>query len=98
MNTKLLPLQSVNKTSSALAVDKPCWVVGLVITPAADDGSVVLKDGGSSGTAKLTINTKGHAYPNTFAVPIPSGYIEFGTNCYTTLSNAGVTLLYYQGT
>ena len=97
MNLKeSLPTQATKQATSGAITSTACWVVGLVISPAAADGSVILKNGGSGGTELLNIATKGHATPTSFYVPI-GGYMEFGTDCYATLSNAGVTVLYYQG-
>ena len=67
-------------------------VRGLVIEPGASAGSVTIKDGGSSGTTKFTINTiaGGQAFP----VIIPAEGVLCATSAYATLSNAKVTVFY----
>lgn len=67
-------------------------VKGMVVTPGASAGSVVLKDGGSGGTTVMTINTI--AGGETFNVIIPGEGVLFSTDAYATLSNATVTVFY----
>ena len=67
-------------------------VKGLVITPGGSAGSVILKDGGTSGTTILTINTVANG--ETFNVLIPGEGVLFSTDVYATLSNATVTVFY----
>jgi len=67
-------------------------VKGLTITPEASAGSVILKNGGSSGTTVMTIVTVANG--ETFNVLIPGEGVLFSTNVYATLSNASVTVFY----
>jgi hypothetical protein len=67
-------------------------VKGLVITPGGSAGSVILKNGGTSGTTILTINTVANG--ETFNVLIPGEGVLFSTDVYATLSNATVTVFY----
>jgi hypothetical protein len=67
-------------------------VRGLVITPGGSAGSVILKNGGTSGTTILTINTVANG--ETFNVIIPGEGVLFSTDVYATLSNATVTVFY----
>ena len=67
-------------------------VRGMVIEPGSSTGSVVLKDGGSSGTTIMTINTVANG--ETFNVVIPAEGVLFATDVYATLSNAKVTVFY----
>jgi hypothetical protein len=67
-------------------------VRGMVIEPGASAGSVELKDGGSSGTSIMTINTL--AGGETFNVFIPAEGVLFTTSVYATLTNAKVTVFY----
>jgi hypothetical protein len=67
-------------------------VRGALIEPGASAGSVVFKDGGSSGTTVMTINTS--AQGETFSMVVPSDGILFKTDVYVTLSNAKVTVFY----
>lgn len=67
-------------------------VRGLIVEPGASAGSVVLKDGGSSGTTIMTINTL--AGGETFNALIPASGVLFKTDVYATLTNAKVTVFY----
>ena len=67
-------------------------VRGMVIEPGASAGSVVLNNGGSGGTAIMTINTL--AGGETFNVYIPAEGVLFATDVYATLTNAKVTVFY----
>lgn len=67
-------------------------VKGLVVEPGTGAGSVVLKDGGSSGTTIMTINTTANGEP--FNVLIPGEGVVFETSTYATLTDAKVTVFY----
>jgi len=84
---------SASVTSSSSAVATAAKVLGVHYRAGATAGSVVLKDGGSSGTAKLTINTPASAAHAGF-VDCGDG-IQFNTDVYATLTQAdGVTVIY----
>ena len=67
-------------------------VKGLVFTPGALAGSVVLKDGGASGTTVFTITTVANG--QVANILIPGEGILFNTDVYATLTNASVTVFY----
>ena len=67
-------------------------VKGLVITPGASAGSVVMKDGGASGTTIFTINTVANGQVE--SILIPGEGVLFYTDVYATLSNATITVFY----
>jgi len=67
-------------------------VRGALIEPGASAGSVVFKDGGSSGTTVMTINTVANGDP--FPVLIPAEGVLFSTDVYVTLSNTKITVFY----
>lgn len=67
-------------------------VKGIVVEPGTGPGSVVLKDGGASGTSVMTINTTANGEP--FNVLIPGEGVLFQTNVYATLTDAKVTVFY----
>ena len=67
-------------------------VKGMIVTPEATAGSVVLKDGGASGTTVLTIVTVANG--QSFNVDIPGNGVLFSTDAYATLTNASVTVFY----
>ena len=67
-------------------------VKGMVVEPTGNAGSVILKDGGASGTTIMTINTTANGEP--FNVLIPGEGVLFQTNVYATLADAKVTVFY----
>lgn len=81
-------------TSTGTVHAGPGRVLGVQFRAGATAGSVVLKDGGGSGTTKLTIYTPASA---TFAgfVPIGADGIRFVTDIHATLTQAdGVTVIF----
>lgn len=77
---------------SGAVTDTRTRVRSMVIEPGASAGSVVLKDGGASGTTLFTINTTANG--ETFNVLIPAEGVLFSTSAYATLTNAKVTVFY----
>ncbi len=67
-------------------------VRGMIIEPGSSAGSVVLKNGGSSGTTVMTINTTANG--ETFNALIPASGVLFTTDAYAALTNAKVTVFY----
>lgn len=67
-------------------------VKGIIITPGSSAGSVVLKDGGSSGTTILSITTVANG--ETFNALIPGEGVLFATDVYATLTNTTTTVFY----
>ena len=69
-------------------------VRGMVIVPGTAAGSIVLKDGGASGTTILTIPTIANGEP--FNVVIPAEGVLFETSVYAALTGTatGVTVFY----
>ena len=85
-------VKAVSLAASGTAFSGRTRVRGLVIEPGASAGSVILKDGGSSGTTVMTINTP--AAGQLTPVLIPAEGVLFTTDVYATLSNAKVTVFY----
>ena len=81
-----------NVTATGAASGSRTRVRGLLINPGASAGSVVLKDGGSGGTTKMTIPTTANGEP--FSVVIPANGVLFETDVYVTLSNATALVFY----
>lgn len=69
-------------------------VRAIYIVPGALAGSVVLKDGGSSGTTIATINTVAAATQPTY-LKIPNEGLLFQTSVYGTVSNIGSVMVIY---
>lgn len=68
-------------------------IKGLLVTPTATAGSVVLKDGGASGSTEITITTAANAAP--FSVLIPGDGVLFETNVHATLTDVAAVSAFY---
>lgn len=86
-------LKTASRTSSGQLVAGKARVVGIWLRAGATAGSVVLKDGTSSGETRLTLNTPASAAFAAY-VPLDVG-IDFFTDVDVTLSQAdAVTIIY----
>ena len=66
-----------------------------ICATASTAGTLILKDGGSSGTNLIEIDIPSNSNPNSFYVAIPQEGVLFQTNVYATLTNiASVTVFY----
>ena len=66
-----------------------------ICATASTAGTLILKDGGSSGTSLIEIDIPSNSNPNSFYVAIPQEGVLFTTNVYATLTNiASVTVFY----
>jgi len=93
-------LATVPITSSGAFTDQASNNLGAVrvkaiyIVPTGTAGSVILKDGGSGGTTRATINTVASATQPTYML-LPGEGILFRTSVYGTVSNVGYVTLFY---
>ena len=86
-------VSSASATADGTLVSQGTRIKAITITTTSSAGSVVLKDGGSGGTAKLTITTP--AVAEIFNVLIPGEGIRFTTDVYVDVTNvSGVTVFY----
>ena len=85
-------VRAISLAASGSATTYRARVRGMVVEPGASAGSVIIKDGGSSGTTLFTINTVANG--ETFNVLIPAEGVLCTTSIYATLSNAKVTVFY----
>lgn len=66
-----------------------------ICATASTAGTLLLKDGGSSGTTLIELDIPSNSNPNSFYVAIPQEGVLFTTNVYATLTNiASVTVFY----
>ncbi len=82
-------IKSVQKTSSAAAVSGRTRLLGVYFTNTATASSIVLKDGGSSGTARLSLLTPATAGSQDLIIPDMG--ILFEDGIYITFGSAEVT-------
>jgi len=85
-------VNSANLSASGSVSSARTRVRGILVVPGGSAGSVVLKDGGSGGTTKITLTTLASGTP--FNVNIPANGVLFETDVYATISNAAVTVFY----
>jgi hypothetical protein len=73
-----------------------CRIKGIIVCPtAASAGTVVIKDGGSSGTTKIEFDITSNSNPNTFTFDVPGEGILCETNAYAVITTvASVTVFY----
>lgn len=67
----------------------------VMVATASATGTLVLKDGGSSGTNMIEIDVPSNSNPNSFYVAVPGEGVLCSTNIYATITNlASVTVFY----
>ena len=69
-------------------------VKSIYIVPGGTAGSVVFKDGGASGTTRMTINTVASATQPTYVL-VPGQGVLFETNVYADVTNIGSVTIFY---
>lgn len=79
-------------TSSNTVVGGPARVRSIYYTANASAGSIVVKDGGSSGAAVITIATPASGYGS---IVIPADGILCGSNVYVALTNIASATIFY---
>lgn len=79
-------------TSTNTMVSGAARVKGVYWRAAGTAGTIVLKDGGASGTTKMTINTP--AAVSAGFIPIEGG-LEFATDVHATLTTADGCMVVY---
>ena len=86
-------VSSATRTSDGTLVSQPTRIRGIMLTTTTTAGSVVLKDGGSSGTAKITINTP--AVAEIFNALIPAEGVRFTTDVYLDVTDVSSVTVFY---
>ena len=69
-------------------------IKAVYIVPAAGAGSVVFKDGGASGTTRMTLNTVGSATQPTYLL-LPGEGLLFSTSVYVDVTSIGSVMVFY---
>jgi hypothetical protein len=86
-------VKSVTVTADGTAVAYRTRVKSLAITSTATAGSVVLKDGGASGTALLTLNTPAAA--DFHNILIPGQGVLFERDVYVDVTDVSSVTVFY---
>ena len=69
-------------------------VRAVYIVPSGTAGSVVFKDGGTSGAARLTLNTVASATQPTYML-LPGEGMLFSNDVYVDVTSIGSVMVYY---
>ena len=86
-------VSSATATADGTLVAQPTRIRGMLLTTTTSAGSVVLKDGGASGTTKLTINTP--AVAEIFNALLPAEGVRFTTDVYVDVTNVSSVTVFY---
>ena len=86
-------VKAASNTASATFYAGPTRVKGIVVTTGASAGTLVVSDGGSGGTARITINTP--AVAGIQNVLIPGEGVRFDTDVYVALTNVTAATVFY---
>jgi len=84
---------SATATGDGTMVAGPARVKGILLTTTTSAGSVVLKDGGASGTTLVTLNTP--AVAEMFNALLPGEGIRFKTDVYVDVTNVSSVTVFY---
>jgi len=93
-------LASAVRTTDGLLADQAGNALGrnrvkaIYIIPAAGAGSVVFKDGGASGTVKMTVNTLASSTAPDYIL-LPGEGIVFLTNIYVDVTDIASVMVFY---
>ena len=69
-------------------------VRSVYIVPSGTAGSVVFKDGGATGTTRMTINTVASATQPTYML-MPAEGVLFSTDIYVDVTDIGSVMVFY---
>lgn len=90
-----VPLTSSGQfTNQATADIKRCRIKAVYIVPSGTAGSLVIKDGGSSGAVVATFNTVASATQPTYLL-LPGEGLLVKTDAYGTLTNLGSATVFF---
>lgn len=84
---------SATATADGTIVAGPARIKGILLTTTSSAGSVVLKDGGASGTTRMTLNTP--AVAEMFNALLPGEGVRFTTNVYVDVTNVSSVTVFY---
>jgi hypothetical protein len=86
--------QATTVTASGAVFGGPARIMGIYYVASGTAGSIVIKDGGSGGTAVITVATPASATATSY-VDLSAAPIRCATSAYATISNVtSATVLY----
>lgn len=84
---------SATATADGTLVAGPARIKGILLTTTSSAGSVVLKDGGASGTTRMTLNTP--AVAEMFNALLPGEGVRFTSDVYVDVTNVSSVTVFY---
>ena len=88
-------VSAVTVSSSNTAVAYRTRVRGLVVAPGSANGTIILKDGGATGTTLISLTTVANGEP--FNILIPANGVLFETDVYVALTGTGTSAVVFYG-
>ena len=85
-------VQSTKATANGSIFGGPARVRGVYYVGTSGAGSITLKNGGSSGTSTIVIDTPASGYGT---IPVPGDGVLFTTNVYANLVNITSLTVFY---
>jgi len=86
-------LTATRLTATGTAYTSRCRLMAIHARDGASDGTLVIRDGGSGGTVRLTLDTASVAVLD---LTLPGRGVLFKTDCHVTLTNVGGVTLFYE--
>ena len=88
-------VSAITVSSSDTAVSYRTRVRGLVVAPGSANGTIILKDGGATGTTLISLTTVANGEP--FNILIPANGVLFETDVYVALTGTGTSAVVFYG-
>lgn len=89
-------ITSTGYVTGSASLAAPARVKGVYYVAGSSAGSIVLKDGGASGTTLMTIATPASATATEY-VAVPSSGVRFPTDVHATLTNVTSLTVFHDG-
>lgn len=90
-------VKSTHLNASGVIVAGPARLAGFTLVAGLTAGTIVFKDGGSSGTTLCEVDVPSNTNVNTFYVLVPGTGIRFFTSIYATFTGGtGACTVFYQ--
>lgn len=88
------PVSSTRLNATGEVFGGPARVKGIYYVGAAVAGTIVIRDGGATGTVTSTIDTPASATATDY-IDIPSEGLRHETDVHVTLTNVGFVTVFY---
>ncbi len=89
-------ITSTGFVTGSASLAAPARVKGIYYVAAGSAGSIVLKDGGASGTTLMTIATPASATATEY-IAVPGNGVRFPTDVHATMTNVTSLTVFHDG-